>query len=133
MGRKAKGTDSAKENEQIYRYWVEVLDLRDGTVHYLPLKEIVRIYLPRRKGESGRPGQHRLQMEDGPDVLEGADIDELAAQLRQKYPDGIYERRLKRERDIPAEQQRKHGMEALARLLMKCAIEKWVGQQGAES
>jgi hypothetical protein len=40
-------------------------------------------------------------------------LDDLAAQLREKYPDGAYERTLHQERDFQAEERRSEAMNGL--------------------
>jgi len=89
--------------EQIFRYWVEVLELNNGSVRKLPLSAVAKIHIPRRKKDPQRPREDVLQLKDGSTALEAKSLDDLAAQLRQRYPDGEYERTLHRERDRQAE------------------------------
>jgi len=53
-----------------------------------------------------RPGEDVLQLKDGSITLEAKSLNDLTAQLRQRYQDGEYERTLHRERDRQAEQRR---------------------------
>ena len=94
-------------NEKIFRYWVEVRDLTNGSVRNLPLIAIAKIHIPRSKKEAQRPTEEILQLKDGFSTLEAKTIDELAAELRAKYPDGKYERTLHHERDREAEERRR--------------------------
>jgi hypothetical protein len=84
--RKTKQRSSAElpDAEQIFRYWVEVRDLTNGSVSNLPLSAFARIHIPRKKKEI-------LRLQDGSTILEAISLDDLAAQLRQKYPDSGYD------------------------------------------
>jgi len=63
-----------------------------------------------------RPKEDVLQLKDGCTTLEAKSLDDLAAQLRQRYPDGEYERTLHRERDRQAEQRRADAMNNLVEM-----------------
>ena len=95
------------ESKRIYRYWVEICDRRDGSVRALPLAAIQRIHLTAKKSEARLPDEQVLQLQDESAVIEAKDIDDLAAQLRAKYPDETYERFLRSERDREAERRRR--------------------------
>jgi hypothetical protein len=56
--------------------------------------------------------------------MEAKDLDELAAQLREKYPDGSYERRLHSERHLQAEARWEHGMNQLIEILAISAVDE---------
>ena len=51
-------------------------------------------------------------------------LDDLAAQLRQKYPDEAYERTLHRKRDHETEQRRAEAMNGLIEILAKSVAEQ---------
>src|SRR3984885_126428 len=116
--RKTKKKSSAElpDSEQIFRYWVEVRDLTNGSVLNLPLSAVARIHIPRKKNEAQRPREEILRLQDGSVILEAISLDDLAAQLRQKYPDSGYERTPHRERDREAEERRAEAMNQLNRI-----------------
>jgi hypothetical protein len=91
--RKTKQRSSAElpDAEQIFRYWVEVRDLTNGSVSNLPLSAFARIHIPRKKNEAQKPREEILRLQDGSTILEAISLDDLAAQLRQKYPDSGYD------------------------------------------
>ena len=110
------------DSEHMFRYWVELRDLRDGSLRTLPLHAATHVHIPTKKGEQQRPGHERLQLEDGSSPFEASTFEELVVRLAIKYPDHLYERTLRRERDFQAE----HAMDELARLIARAAVEKWV-------
>jgi hypothetical protein len=55
---------------------------------------------------------------DGSETLEAKNLDDLAAQLRQKYPDDAYVRTLHWQRDPEAEARRAQAMNSLAEILV---------------
>lgn len=116
----------------MFRYWVELLDLRNGSARDLPLKVIDRIHFPKRGGAQ-LPNEQILQLEDGAAILEAKDLDELAAQLREKYPDGSYERKLHSERDLQAEARWEHGMNQLVEILARSAYEEMLRETEGEA
>jgi len=124
--RRAKGKKgkARPENKPIFRYWVEVLELKTGSMATLPLTQITKIHIPRKKSDPQRPNDEILQLEDGSVKLEAKTLDDLAAQLRQRYSDGEYERRLHRERDREAEERWERGMNGLMRILAEAAVER---------
>ena len=65
-----------------------------------------------------------LEVEDGAEVTEARDIDDLAAQLRMKYPDGAFERFLRSERDRDAEVREAEAMEGLIKLLAEAVLDE---------
>jgi hypothetical protein len=121
------------ESKRIYRFWVELRDLRDGSTRDLPLSAVRRIHLLRKKGEQQQPNQQVLRLQDDSVVLEGRDIDDIAAQLRQRYPDDTHERFLHRERDQEAEQRTEEALNGLIQLLAKAAVDEVLREQKAES
>jgi hypothetical protein len=75
---------------------------------------MAKIHIPRKKNEAQRPRQEFLALQDGAEKLEAKNLDDLAGQLRHRYPDGAYERTLHRERD----RQREEAMNRLAEILL---------------
>jgi hypothetical protein len=122
--RKTTGKSEAErqEDERVFRYWVEVRDLTNGSVRNLPLSAVARIQIPRKKNEAQRPSEEILRLQDGSAILEAISLDDLAAQLRQKYPDSGYERTLHRERDREAEERRAEAMNQLIRILAEAVV-----------
>ena len=109
-------------DEQIFRYWVEVRDLTNGSVSNLPLSAFARIHIPKKRNEAQKPREEILRLQDGSAILEAISLDDLAAQLRQKYPDSGYERTLHRERDRDAEERRAEAMNQLIKILAEAAV-----------
>jgi hypothetical protein len=109
-----------EDSGHCFKYWIEVRDLRDGTVRELPLRSVIHLKIPTRKAHSPPPSRECLQIEDGAEPMEGETWEELVAKLRARYPDGPYERRLKRERDLRAE----HAMNELVKLVARSAMRK---------
>jgi hypothetical protein len=101
---------------------VEVLELKNGSVRNLALGAVTKIHIPRRKSEPQRPREDVLQLKDGSTTLEAKSLDDLAAQLRQRYPDGEYERTLHTERDREAEQRRAAAMNNLTEILVDAVV-----------
>lgn len=110
------------ENRRIFRYWVEVREVTDGSVRNLPLTAIAKIHIPRRKKEAQRPTEEILQLKDGSATLEAKSLDDLAAQLRDRYPDGAYERTLHQERDCEAEVRRAEALHQLAKIVAEAVV-----------
>lgn len=121
------------ERKRIYRHWVELRDLRDGSTRDLPLRAVTRIHLPRRKGDRQEPDQQVLRLQDNSVVLEGRDIEDIAVQLRQQYPDETHERFLHRARDCKAEQRKAEAMNALIEILAKATVDELLREQEGES
>ena len=117
-----KNAAGPQEYEQIFRYWVEVRDLTNGSVLALPLSAFARIHIPRKKNELQKPREEILRLQDGSAILEAISLDDLAAQLRQKYPDSGYERTLHRERNRDAEERRAAAMNQLIKILAEAAV-----------
>ena len=120
------------ERERIYRYRVEIRDLRDGSVRSLPLRVMTLVYLGGKKGAPPKPNEQVLRLEDDTAVIEAKDIDDLAAQLRQKYPDVTHERRLHWERDLEAEQRYAAALHSLIELLAQAAVNDILREEAAE-
>lgn len=121
------------ESKRIYRHWVELRDLRDGSTRDLPLTAVKRIHLPRKKGDRLEPDHQLLRLQDNSVVLEGRDIEDIAAQLRHRYPDETHERFLHRERDCKAEQRKAEALDGLIEILAKAAVHELLREQEGES
>lgn len=106
------------QSKQIFRHWVEVRDLKTGVVRQLPLKTVVKICFAPKRAEPECPRQEVLQVADGSATIEAKDLGDLAAQLRQKYPDDAYVRTLHRQRDTEAEVQRTEAINRLSEILL---------------
>ena len=119
----SKGGKPIPDREQIFRYWVEVLDLKNRSVRKLPLSAVAKIHIPRRKNEPQRATEEILQLKDDVDALEAKGLDDLAAQLREKYPDDKYERTLHMERDHQAEKRRTDALNRLIDLIVESFVE----------
>jgi hypothetical protein len=126
---KADAADA--EGERVYHYTVEIRDLRDGTSRILPLN--VFALIPLKPGNVEKPARQLLRLEDGGDVLEAADLDELRVALRAKYPDDAYERRLHVQRDREAEDRRREAISELVELLARAAVDDYLREVDAAS
>lgn len=131
--RKNKNDKQGLRSKPIFRYWIELLDLRNGSTRDLPLKALTKIHLSTKRNEDQRPNEGILRLEDGAAILEANDLDELAAQLRERYPDGSYERRLHSERDLQAEARWEHGMNQLIEIIAKSAYEELLRETESEA
>jgi hypothetical protein len=108
---------------------VEIRDLRDGSVRTLPLRALRLVHLSRKRGEPPQPDEQRLRLQDDATVIEAKDLDELAAQLRSKYPDATHERRLHWERDLEAEQRYANALDALSELVVEACMNDLLPEQ----
>ena len=96
----------------------------------------MRICLVRgKKNEPPPPDRELLELTDGEATLEANDLDDLRAQLREKYPDAVFERTLHYERDRDAEERRKKALNGLVQLLAERAVEQALEEEshGASS
>jgi PAS domain-containing protein len=117
------------ENQQRYRYWVEIRDLRDGSVRNLPLHAQRLVHLSRKRGEPPHPDQQLLRLQDDNTVIEAQGLDALATQLRSRYPDETHERRLHWERDREAEQRYANALDALSELVVEACMNDLLPEQ----
>lgn len=101
------------EDQKIYKCWVELHRKSDGDVRRVVLEGQRRIHIPAKKIAPKLPDETVLLVMDGPDVMEGPDIDSIAMLLRLKYPDEGYDRFLKCERDEAAEMRKAQAMDQL--------------------
>ena len=111
------------ESQRVYRYWVELRNRSDGSVRVMPLGGIKRIHLVSGKGAAQLPDEQVLQVRDESIVIEAKDLEDLAAQMRERYPDETYERFLRQERDFEAERRKADAMDGLIQLLVDAAVE----------
>jgi hypothetical protein len=113
-----KKNEEGDQSKQIFRHWVEVRELKTGSVRQLPLTTVVSISLAPKRLEPQCPRKEVLQLTDGSATIEAKDLDDLAAQLRQKYPDQAYVRTLHRQRDPEAEKRRADAINKLSEVLV---------------
>jgi hypothetical protein len=111
--RREKGHE-LPETKRVFRRWLEIRDLKTGSVRQLPLNAVTKIHIPRKKNEPQRPSEEFLSLVDGAEAREAKNLDDLVGELRQRYPDGTYELTLHRERD----RQREEAMNRLAEILL---------------
>lgn len=130
MPSKREAVKDTPESERLFRYWVELRDRRAGSVRTLPLSVMTRIHIPKRKNDPQRPAEKVLRLQDDSEILEGKDIDDIAAQLRRRYPDETYDRLLHKERDCEAEQRKAAALNALAQIVAEAVVEELLNEQG---
>jgi hypothetical protein len=119
MSRKeVKNDKELSESQRVFRCWIEVREQANGSVRHLPINGVTKIHIPRTKKEAQKPNEEVLQLRDGPATLEAKNIQDLTAQLRAKYPDDAYERRLYWERDREAEVRRAEAMNKLSAIFL---------------
>jgi hypothetical protein len=121
--------DDRPESQRIYRSWVEIRDLRDGSARTLPLRVVGLVYLGGKCGDPPTPDEQVLRLQDGATVIEATDIEALATQLRKMYPDGTHERRLHCARDLEAEHRHQDALHSLIDLLAKVAVNNILREQ----
>jgi hypothetical protein len=131
-----KKKDDTPIERQMFRYWVELRDLRDGTVRELPVSFVQRILLTTKRKGKGKekvggttdtqepPPEIRVRVEDADRIWDARDRDDLARQLREAYPDGVFERTMKCERDLAAEERYWSAMKELIRIIARAAVRK---------
>jgi hypothetical protein len=90
--------------KRLYRYWIEITQLSDGARRRLELKQMVHVPLVDPRERSDLKTNRTLLLEDGTQPIETDTFEEFRAQLRRKYPDEAYERRLWTERNLEAEE-----------------------------
>lgn len=124
--------DDGALDQQIFKWWIELRDLRTGSVRQLALEETTRIHLARRN-ETQRPNESVLRVQDGSMILEPISLDDLAAQLRRIYPDETHERTLHSKRDRDAEQRRHQALDDLGRLFARVALDKLIDEHDEQN
>ena len=120
--------------KQFFRHWIEVRDIRDGTVHQLPVTVFQRLLLVAKSKQTveERSPDIRLRVQDLGGDWEVKDLAELSLRLRDRYPDGTFERVLKCERDTEEEEKHRSAMDALVELLAEIAVRELLkGEAGA--
>ena len=114
----AKRGKELPETQQVLRYWVEICEQANGSVRNLPLNAVTKIHIPRTKKEVQKPSEEILQLKDGDTTLEAKSFEDLVSQLRARYPDDAYERRLHWVRDHEAEWRRTEAMNNLIQIFL---------------
>lgn len=117
------------EHERLYRHWVEIRNLHDESVRTLPLRAVRLVYIPTSKTATPRPDEQRLELLDDSTVIKATYLDDLSVELKSRYPDEMYERRLCWEHDLDAEQRRADALDALIELLAQTAIDDILNEQ----
>ena len=112
-----------KRREQIFRYWVEVRSLQDGSIRKLPMTEAMMVPLVSSKINPQPSSRWVLRLQDDTEILGADDFEEHRVQLQRRYPDEAYERTINWERDIEAEQRRERALNGLARRMAEAAVE----------
>lgn len=115
-----RGGKDLPKSLQMFQHFVDVRDLRDGSTRTFKLLKVVSLFLPTKKGVEPRPSEELLRLECDATSLEAKTFDELIIQLRQKYPDEVYERVLRSERDYQSEQ----AMHDLFRVFAAAALKR---------
>jgi hypothetical protein len=120
----------SQNDQQVFRYWVELRELASGTVRKLSLTAVTKISLARQKKNESPPlRQTVLRLHDGAESLEASNLDELAVRLRDKYPDRAFERTLHYERDRDSEERRERAMNGLIDLLAQTVVREMIGDK----
>lgn len=127
--RRNKTRKDLPESAQMFRYFVDVRDLRDDSTRTLPVRTVIKLRIPTKKNDPPGPREEVVQIEDGAAPLEAKSFDELIPQLRLKYPDGSFERTLRRERDYQAE----NALRELISLIAKAAVEKHMRENASQA
>ena len=124
MRERREGKIQNKRREQIFRYWVEVRSLQDGSILKLPMTEAMMVPLVSSKINPQPSSRRVLRLQDDTEILEADAFEELRVQLQRRYPDEAYQRTIHWERDIEAEQRRERALNGLARLMAEAAVEE---------
>jgi hypothetical protein len=122
--------------KECYRYTVEILEIASAEKRLLPLEVwAVIAFLPRKRGSTVQPyvpNRQQLRLQDGAEVLEADDLDQLRVVLRTKYPDERFERRLHVQRDREAEERREAALQNLAEIFMRAAVDHVIEEMEQE-
>lgn len=117
-------------DKRIFRYWVEVRDLKSGSVHKLPLTAVRLVCLKRGKThEPLLPDRELLRLQDGDESWEASDFEELRTRLRDQYPDAAFERTLHYVRDHEAEERREQALNGLISILARKVVDDLIAEQ----
>jgi hypothetical protein len=84
---------------------------------------VAKVHIPRSKKETQKPTEEILRLKDGLATIEAKSLNDLAAQLRDRYPDGAYERTLHQQRDFQAEERRSEAINGLIQLIVESFIQ----------
>jgi hypothetical protein len=118
------GTNTAgpADGQQILRCWIEVLELVSQSVRVLPLTTVTKIHIPRKRNETQKPNEEILQLKDDTATLEAKTLDDLATQLREKYPDPKFQRTLHMARNREAEQRHSDAMNRMVQHIVESFV-----------
>ena len=115
--------------EPLFRCWVEVLARNSGVVRILPVNGIVKIPLIATTGDPQRLSQEVLQLRDGAVILEARNLEDLATQIRRRYPNSDYRRSFHQERDLAAEECRSGAVDRLITLIAEQVAQSMLEEQ----
>jgi hypothetical protein len=115
-----------RQSGRAFKYWIEVLERSSGTVVTLPMAVMTRIQLRVGRNQVIRPAETILRISEGSNVFEASTLEDLATQLRQRYPDETHERKLIAERDYEAERRHEEAIEELARIFARAAAKSLI-------
>ena len=117
-------------DKEIFRHWVEVRELATGSVRKLPLTAVRLVCLKSgKKNEPLPPDRELLRLQDDAETWEAESFDELKIRLRDKYPDGAFERTLHFVRDHEAEERRERALNGLISILAKSVADDLIAEQ----
>ena len=77
-----------------------------------------------KSDELEKPPEISLEVQDVGRVWKASSVEQLATQLREAYPDGVFVRTLKCERDLEAEQRRRTALNSLIELLAEVTVRR---------
>lgn len=122
-----KSKDDIPIESQLFRYWVRLRDRRDDTTRELPITFVERIVLATKSKTNAQepPPELRLRAQDIGRTWDASDVEDLARQLRDHYPDDVFERTLNRERDFAAEERYRSAIGELARIVARAAMRRY--------
>jgi hypothetical protein len=117
-------------DKRIFRYWVEVRDLANGSVRKLPLIAVRLVCLKiGKKNEPLPPHRELLRLQDDEETWEAETFEELKIRLRDKYSDAAFERTLHYLRDHEAEERRERALNELISVLAKRAVDDLIAEE----
>jgi hypothetical protein len=122
-----KRKDDTPIEGQLFRYWVRLHDRHDHTTRELPITFVERIALVTKSKTNAQdpPLELRLRAQDIGRTWDASDVGDLARQLRDHYPDDVFERTLNRERDFAAEEKYRSAIGHFARILARAAMRRY--------
>ena len=117
-------------DKRILRYWVEIRDLKSGSVRKLPLTAVRLVCLKGgKKNKPLPPDREVLRLHDDEETWELETFEEPKIRLRDKYPDTAFARTLHYERDHEAEERRESALNELISILPKSAVDEFVAEE----